>query len=57
MKGRVGSHLTVASSAGLDDVKAAIRLAKQGCFIEQLISPALPLEATYSINGRSIDLS
>ena len=51
------SHLTIESSAPLNDVKAVIRLAKQGCFIEQLISRALPIEATYTVNGSSIDLS
>jgi small ligand-binding sensory domain FIST len=34
-----------------------IRLAKQGCFAEQMVQAAVPLTSTYVVNGTERDIS
>ncbi len=40
-----------------DEVIARIiRSAKRGCFAEQLVTTAVPLVSTYTVNGRSFEI-
>jgi hypothetical protein len=48
----VHTHLTVDSPESEADITRIIRLAKQGCFAEQMIQKATPIIGTYVINGR-----
>lgn len=42
-----------------DVILKIIRLAKQGCFAEQMVQTAVPLSSTYEVNGVAVvvDLS
>jgi hypothetical protein len=33
-----------------------VRLAKAGCFAESMVRTAVPLESTFTLNGRRLDL-
>ena len=52
----VKSHLTIDSPESPEDIARLIRLAKQGCFAEQMIQRAMPLVSTYVVNGRETAL-
>ena len=52
----VRSHLTIDSPESPDDIARLVRLAKQGCFAEQMIQRAMPLVSTYVVNGRETTL-
>jgi len=41
------------------DILKIVRLAKQGCFAEQMVQTAVPLSSSYTINGLpvSVDLT
>ena len=54
----VRSHLTIESPEAPEDVAHLVRLAKQGCFAEQMIRKSTPIISTYVINGKesSIEL-
>jgi len=39
------------------DILKIIRLAKQGCFAEQMVQTAVPLTTTYVINGTEREVS
>ncbi len=47
----VRSHLTIESPEPLEDILRLVRLAKQGCFAEQMIQKSTPMVSTYVING------
>lgn len=47
----VRSHLTIDSPEPLEEIKRLVRLAKQGCFAEQMIQKSTPIIGTYVING------
>jgi len=47
----VRSHLTIESPEPPDDIKRLVRLAKQGCFAEQMLRKSTPIISTYAING------
>ncbi len=38
------------------DILKIVRLAKQGCFAEQMVQTAVPLTSSYTINGRSVSI-
>jgi uncharacterized OsmC-like protein len=50
------SHFIVESGAPPDEVAALIRNAKQGCFAENMIQTAVPLESTVELNGKAVSL-
>ena len=52
----VRSHLTIDSPESPDDIARLVRLAKQGCFAEQMIRRAMPLISTYVVNGQETTL-
>lgn len=47
----VRSHLTIESPESPEDIKRLVRLAKQGCFAEQMLRKSTPIISTYAING------
>ena len=38
------------------DILKIVRLAKQGCFAEQMVQTAVPLTSSYTINGQSVSV-
>ena len=48
----VKSHLTIDSPEPPEEIARLVRLAKQGCFAEQMIRRAMPLISTYVVNGQ-----
>ncbi len=52
----VRTHFKVESSETEEKILNIIRLAKQGCYAEQMIQTAVPLASTVELNGKSIDL-
>jgi uncharacterized OsmC-like protein len=51
------THFVVDSPDPEDEVLRVIRLAKQGCFAEQMVQTAVPLTSTYIVNGRDVAVS
>jgi uncharacterized OsmC-like protein len=54
----VRTHLTIDSPESRADIERLVRLAKQGCFAEQMLRKAAPLISTFVVNGEetSIDI-
>jgi hypothetical protein len=48
----VRTELTIDSPESLEDIARVIRLAKQGCFAEQMIRKSTPIISTYVVNGQ-----
>ena len=48
------SHFIVDSPESPEDLANVIRLAKSGCFAEQLVSQTVPVESTYVVNGEAV---
>jgi hypothetical protein len=48
----VRSHLAIDSSESPEDIRHLIRLAKQGCFAEQMLKKSTPIISSYVINGQ-----
>ena len=53
----VRTQLTIESPESELEVARIIRLAKQGCFAEQIIQKQTPVVGTYVVNGRPITIS
>lgn len=51
---RVRTHFRVESSAPEEKILRIIRLAKQGCYAEQMVQTAVPLTSTVELNGKRI---
>jgi uncharacterized OsmC-like protein len=45
------SHFIVDSQETREAIEEVIRLAKHGCFAEQLVSTAVPIDSTFEVNG------
>ena len=52
----VRTSVEVESDASTEAVAALVRLAKQGCFMEQLVQAAVPLTSTLTVNGDVVAL-
>ena len=52
----VRTHFEVESDEPAEKILAVIRNAKQGCFAEQMVTAAVPLKSTVSLNGESVSL-
>jgi uncharacterized OsmC-like protein len=48
----VRTKLTIDSPESSEDIARVIRLAKQGCFAEQMIRKSTPIISTYVVNGQ-----
>ena len=53
----VRSEFTVESKDPDSDVLEIIRIAKQGCFAENLVKNAVPLKSSCLLNGKEIDVT
>ncbi len=53
---RVRTHFKVESSEAEEKILNIIRLAKQGCYAEQMVQTAVPLTSTVEINGKNLVL-
>ena len=51
------THFVIDSPEPEEDVLKIVRLAKQGCFAEQMVETAVPLTSTYVVNGRETSVS
>jgi hypothetical protein len=46
------THFLIDSPESDEDILKIIRLAKKGCFAEQMVQAAVPLVSSYVINGK-----
>jgi hypothetical protein len=46
------THFLIESPESNEDILTIIRLAKRGCFAENMVQTAVPLLSTYVINGK-----
>ena len=53
---RVRTHFKVESSEAEEKILNIIRLAKQGCYAEQMVQTAVPLTSTVKLNGKNLEL-
>lgn len=53
------THLIIDSPEPDADIERIIRLAKRGCFAEQLVVNSVPLRSSYTVNGapHEVDLA
>jgi len=52
----VQTHLEVESDDDPEKIRNVVRLAKKGCFAEQMVVRPTPLTSTIRINGRAFEL-
>jgi hypothetical protein len=50
------SDLVIESPEADEDILRIIRLAKQGCFAENMVQTAVPLTSSITVNGRDVEL-
>ena len=50
----VRTHFDVESAESAESIREIIRLAKRGCFVENMIQTAVPLKSTIALNGKEI---
>lgn len=48
----IRSHLKIDSPEKSEEIERLIKLAKQGCFAEQMLRKSAPLVSAYTINGQ-----
>ncbi len=53
----IRSHLTIESPEPPEEIERLIKLAKQGCFAEQMLKKAAPLVSTYTVNGKETTIA
>jgi hypothetical protein len=51
------THFLIESPESDEDILTIIRLAKRGCFAENMVQTAVPLLSTYVINGKETHVS
>lgn len=50
------THFAVDSPEPFDEIAHVIRLAKHGCFAEQMVQHAVPLTSTFAVNGTPAEI-
>ena len=50
----VRTHFDVESAESVDSIREIIRLAKRGCFVENMIQTAVPLKSSITVIGEEI---
>ncbi len=50
----VRTHFDVESNESEESIRGIIRLAKRGCFVENMIQTAVPLKSSITLNGGEI---
>lgn len=53
----VRTNFEVDSDESDEDILNVIRLAKRGCFAENMVQTAVPLKSTYNLNGKDVEVS
>jgi len=51
------THFVIDSPESAQDILRIIRLAKRGCFAEQMVQSSVPLASTYVVNGEELQVS
>ena len=51
------THFELESDEDETALLEVVRLAKAGCFAERLVEDAVPLQSTFTLNGRRLDIS
>jgi uncharacterized OsmC-like protein len=51
------THFVIDSPESRQDIFRIIRLAKRGCFAEQMVQTSVPLVSTYVVNGEELQVS
>ena len=51
------THFKIESPDPRPEIERVIRLAKRGCFAEQMVRNAVPLASTYEVNGEVTEIS
>lgn len=49
------THLIIESPAEQTAIERIIRLAKRGCYAEQLVKNPIALKSSYTVNGRRLE--
>ncbi len=52
----VRTHFDVESDEPEESIREIIRLAKRGCFVENMIQTAIPLKSSITLNGGEISV-
>ena len=50
-------HFQIDSPEADDEILEIIRLAKRGCYVENMVRAAVPLESSYTLNGTPVAVS
>ncbi len=53
----VRTHFQVESDESDDQIMEIIRLAKRGCYAENMVQAAVPLKSTYELNGTEVTVA
>ena len=53
----VRTNFEVDSDESDEDILNVIRLAKRGCFAENMVQTAVPLKSTYKLNGKEVEVA
>ncbi|HWL65080.1 MAG TPA: hypothetical protein VNP73_03815 [Actinomycetota bacterium] len=51
------THFVIDSPESEQDILRIIRLAKRGCFAEQMVQSSVPLVSTFVVNGEELQVS
>jgi uncharacterized OsmC-like protein len=50
------THFKVVSPESDEDIARVVRLAKRGCYAEQIVQMAVPLESSFEVNGKGVEI-
>jgi uncharacterized OsmC-like protein len=50
-------HFQIDSTEADDEILEIVRLAKRGCYVENMVRAAVPLESSYTLNGTPVAVS
>ena len=53
----VSTNFEVESDESDEDILNVIRLAKRGCFAENMVQTAVPLKSAYKLNGKEVEVA
>ena len=53
----VRTNFEVESDESDEDILNVIRLAKRGCFAENMVQAAVPLKSAYKLNGKEVEVA
>ena len=50
-------HFQIDSKEADEEILEIVRLAKRGCYVENMVRTAVPLQSSYTLNGRQVTVS